>query len=151
MNSDPQSAGKSLFKNPLPYTGLLLCAVAAFVLYLMLERYLTRRAFEEREAREQSARRLEDDRLAVQQLGGLELAIRGLYISPAVIRPGQSARLCYDVANAKTVKLDPPVAEVWSSHSRCIDLKLKKSTTFTLTIADASGHTVSQSVDLKVR
>lgn len=150
MNSDPRPVRKSPFKNPLLYSGLLVLVVAAFVFYTMLDRYLFQARFEERQARELAARRLADDRLAIQQLGGSELAIRGLYVSPAVIRTGQAAQLCYDVANAKAVTLDPPLAEVWPSHSRCIELKLKKSTTFTLTIANASGKIVSQSVDLKV-
>jgi hypothetical protein len=130
---------------------MLIILVAAFVLYIMLERYLSKRAFEDRIAREQAAKRLEVDRLAIKQLGGSELAIRSLYLSPPTVHPGQTAQLCYDVANAKTVTLEPPIAEVWPSHSRCIDLKLKQSTTFTITIADAAGKTISQSVDLKVQ
>ena len=151
MNSASPPVRKSQFGNPFFYSGLLLFFVAVFVSYVMLERYLSKRAFEDRMAREEAAKRLEDDRHAIEQLGGSELAIRGLYLSPSTIHPGQSAQLCYDVANAKTVTLDPPVAEVWPSHSRCIDLKLKKSTTFTLTIADASGKSLSQSVQLKVQ
>ena len=146
-----QSPRKSPLKNPYLYSGLLIAFVAALVLYVMAERYLSSRAFDDRVAREQEARSLEDDRRAVQQLGGNELAIRGLYLTPDTIRRGESAQLCYDVANAKTVTLDPPVAEVWPSHSRCIELKLKKSATFTLAIADASGKTLSQSVELKIK
>jgi hypothetical protein len=151
LNSALQSTRKSQFRDPFFYSGLLILFVAAFVFYVMLERYLSKRAFEDLMAREQAAKRIEDDRRAIEQLGGSELAIRGLYLSPRIIHPGQSAQLCYDVANAKSVTLDPPVAEVWPSHSRCIDLKLKKSTTFTLTIADAAGKTVSQSIGLKVQ
>ena len=151
MDTISQSVRKSPLKNPYLYSGLLIGFVAALVLYVMAERYLSSRAFDDRVAREQEARSLEDDRRAVQQLGGSELAIRGLYIAPDTIRRGESAQLCYDVANAKTVTLDPPVAEVWPSHSRCIELKLKKSATFTLTIADASGKTLSQSVELKIK
>ena len=150
MNPVPPPVRRFQFRNPYFYFGLLLLCVAAFVSYVMLERYLSKRAFEDRMAREEAARRLEDNRRAIEQLGGSELAIRGLYLSRSTIHPGQSAQLCYDVANAKTVALVPPIAEVWPSHSRCIDLKLKKTTTFTLTIADASGKSLSQSVELKV-
>ena len=151
MDTISQAVRKSPLKNPYLYSGLLIGFVASLVLYVMAERYLSSRAFDDRVAREQEARSLEDDRRAVQQLGGSELAIRGLYITPDTIRPGESAQLCYDVANAKTITLDPPVAEVWPSHSRCIELKLKKSATFTLAIADASGKTLSQSVELKIK
>jgi hypothetical protein len=73
-----------------------------------------------------------------------------MYVAPAVIKRGDSAQLCYDVANAKTVTLDPPAGEVWPSHSRCLPLSPKKTTNYTLTIKDASGQAVSQSVELKV-
>ena len=84
------------------------------------------------------------------QLGGSELAIRGLYVSPSVIRAGETAQLCYDVANAKGVTLDPPVAEVWPSHSRCIDVSPKKTTVYKLSITGAAGGAVSQTVELRV-
>lgn len=151
MNSASQTLRKSPLKNPYLYSGLLIFFVVVTVLYVMVDRYLSRRAFEERTAREQAAKRLEDDRVAIQQLGGSELSIRGLYVSPAAIHPGQPAQICYDVSNAKTISLDPPVGEVWPSHNRCIDLKLKKSTTFTLSIADSTGKSISQSVELKVQ
>ena len=149
MDSPATTTRKSLWKNPFLYSGALIVCVAAFVLCVVLGRYLSQRAFNDRIARQEAAIRRQADRRAIEQLGGSELAIRGL--SPLAIRPGETTDLCYDVANAKTVTLDPPVAEVWPSHSRCIELKLKKSTTFTLTIADASGKTVSQSVELKVQ
>jgi hypothetical protein len=150
VDSPGATSRKSLWKNPLLYSGALILCVAAFVLYIMLERYLSQRAFDDRILRQENVMRQEADRRAIEQLGGSELAIRSLYLAPSTVRPGETTLLCYDVANAKTVTLEPPVAEVWPSHSRCIALKPKKSTTFTLTIADASGKTVSQSVELKV-
>ncbi len=87
----------------------------------------------------------------MEQLGGSELAIRGLYVSPRSIHPGETAQLCYDVANAKTVTLDPPVGAVWPSHTRCLNLSPRKTTTYTLSIKDAAGNTVSQTVELLVR
>ena len=151
MNSPPTTSRKSLWTRPFFYSGLLILAVAVFVSYTMLERYLSRRAFDDRIARQDAANRQDADRRAIEQLGGSELAIRGLYLSPSTIHSGEAAQLCYDVANAKTVTLDPPVGEVWPSHSRCVEFKLKKSATLTLTIADASGKTVSQSVELTVK
>ena len=154
--AEPISAGpaplpKSKLRNPLFYTSLFLLCVAVYVVYVLYARYESDRRFaQERKAREEQQRH-EDDLRAVEQLGGSELAIRGLYVSPGRIRPGESAQLCYDVANAGQVTLDPPVAAVWPSHTRCIDLSPKKSTTYTLTITGASGKTVSQSVELRVQ
>ena len=151
MNSDTPTARKSRFNNPFLYSSIVVLLVAIYVGFVMISRYQSNRDFEKRSAKAQEEKRLENDRLAVEQLGGPELSIRALYVSPSIIHPGEPAQLCYDVANAKTVTLDPPVAEVWPSHSRCIDLKARKTTTFTLTVTDAAGKSATQSVELKVR
>jgi len=142
---------KSIFKNPHLYSVVVVVVALAYVIFLFVSRYESRRAFEQRNAEKAAEQRRADDRAAIEQLGGSDLAIRALYVSPAIIHRGDSAQLCYDVANAKTVTLDPPVGQVWPSHSRCLDLLPKKTTTYTLTIADASGKSASQSVQLQVR
>lgn len=150
MNSETPAPPKSPFKNPLLYSSLVIFVVALYVCYVLFARYVSNQQFERQTKARQAEQRREDDRLAVEQLGGSELAIRGLYVSPSVIHAGETAQLCYDVANAKTVTLDPPVAAVWPSHSRCLNLSPRKTTTYTLTITDAAGKTVSQSVELPV-
>lgn len=128
----------------------MLVCVAIYVGFVLLTRYESNRDFERRDAAQKAEQRREEDRRAVEQLGGSDLAIRSLYVSPPQIHRGETAQLCYDVANAKTVTLDPPEGEVWPSHSRCVDLTPKKTTTYTLTIADTSGKTATQSVELQV-
>jgi hypothetical protein len=151
VNAEIQSEHKSPLKNPFLYSSIVILGVAAYIGFVLVARYESKRDFEKRVAAEEAEKRLAADRLTVGQWGGSELSIRALYVSPSVIQPGSPAQLCYDVANAKTVTLDPPVAEVWPSHSRCIDLKAKSSTTYTLTIMDAAGTSTSQSVELKVK
>jgi hypothetical protein len=151
MDSNANSAPKkSPLKNPYLYSSIVILAVMAYVAYVLVTRYESNRQFERRKIEKATEQRREDDRKAIEQLGGSELSIRGLYLSPESIRRGETAQLCYDVANAKTVSLEPPEAEVWPSHSRCVNLSPKKTTTYTLTIADAAGHAASQSVELKV-
>ena len=151
MDSNANSAPKkSPLKNPYLYSSIVILAVMAYVAYVLVTRYESNRQFERRKIEKATEQRREDDRKAIEQLGGSELSIRGLYLSPESIRRGETAQLCYDVGNAKTVSLDPPEAEVWPSHSRCVNLSPKKTTTYTLTIADAAGHAASQSVELKV-
>jgi hypothetical protein len=133
------------------YTSLILGCVALYVVYVVYSRYESNRRYEQQTRQRQSERRHEDDARAVEQLGGSDLAIRGLYVSPLVIVPGQSAQLCYDVANAKTVRLDPPVAEVWPSHSRCINVSPKKTTLYKLSITGTNGDVLSEAVELRVR
>ncbi|HWY07871.1 MAG TPA: hypothetical protein VNY24_13500 [Candidatus Acidoferrales bacterium] len=150
MNPETPSPRKSPLKNPFLYSSLVIFAVILYVSYILYTRYESSREYERQTKERQAEQRREEDRLAVEQLGGSELAIRGLYVSPAAIHPGESAQLCYDVANAKTVTLDPPAGEVWPSHSRCLTLSPRKTTTYTLSIADAAGKTVTQSVELRV-
>ena len=71
----------------------------------------------------------------------------GFYVAPNVEWVPQG----YDVDNAKTVTLNPPVAEVWPSHTRCFDVSPKNTTDYTLTIADRAGKTASETVHLEVR
>jgi hypothetical protein len=150
-NSGVSPLRKSHFKKLYVYGGLLIAVIAGYVTYIFFSRYEANNAFERRNAQRTSERRRADDRAAIEQLGGSDLAIRAFYASPSVIHRGESAELCYDVANAKTVTLDPPEGSVWPSHTRCLKLSPKKTTTYTLTITDVSGKTASQSVELKVR
>jgi|SRR5277367_1150670 len=154
MNLDAQSVTpdqkKPFLKNPVFYGALVILAIAVYVIYIFLNRYESNRKYVQQVEGKQAAAQRESDRNAVEQLGGSELAIRSMYISPGEIHHGESAQLCYDVSNAKTVTLDPPEAEVWPSHSRCLSLSPKKTTNYTLTIKGASGDPISQSVELKV-
>jgi hypothetical protein len=150
-NSAPEESRKSSWKNPLFSSGILLALVAFYIVFVLFHRYESNREFERRDAEQKAEQRREEARRAYEQLGGSEFAIRSLYVAPPVIRRGETAQLCYDVANAKTVALDPPEGEVWPSHSRCVDLSPKKTTTYTLTITGASGKTASQKVQLQVR
>ena len=150
MNPETSSSRKSPLKNPFLYSSLVILGVLLYVSYILYARYESNREYERQTKERQAEQRREEDRLAVEQLGGSELAIRGLYVSPSTIHPGESAQLCYDVANAKTVTLDPPAGEVWPSHSRCLNISPRKTTTYTLTIKDAAGKAVSQSVELPV-
>ena len=149
-NPVSQESRKSPWKNPFVYSGVLVC-VAIYVGFVLLTRYESNREFERRDAAQKAEQRRADDRRAVEQLGGSELAIRSLYVSPGLIHRGEKAQLCYDVANAISVTLDPPEGAVWPSHSRCVDLAPKKTTRYTLTITDGSGKTATESVELQVR
>ncbi len=113
MNSEPQTSQKSLLKKPLLYSSLLILLVALYTGYVMFNRHESSLEFEKRTVAQQAEKLRENDRRTIDQLGGSELSIRGLYVSPEIVDPGEAAQLCYDVTNAKTVTLDPPVAEVW--------------------------------------
>jgi hypothetical protein len=48
-----------------------------------------------------------EDQRAGELLGGNRFEILSFYASPGVIRRGETSPLCYGVANAKTVRLEP--------------------------------------------
>jgi hypothetical protein len=147
--SDPPR--KSLFKNPIFYSRSVLVIAAVIGAWIFLSRWWQNRSFEYRARQAAAEKQREDDRAALEQMGGKELAIQTFYALPGEIRRGQSVQLCYGVANAKSVKLEPQSNPVWPSYARCVDVSPPKTTTYTLTIADASGNTKSQSLTVNVR
>jgi len=151
MTFAPEQPATGHVKTRTVVTMALFAIAAGYAIFVMLSRYESKRAFERRTAEETAEKRAAEDRAAIDQLGGSEVAIRALYVSPSIIHHGESAQLCYDVSNAKTVSLDPPAGEVWPSHYRCLDVSPKKTTTYTLTIAGPSGPPINQSVRVTVR
>ena len=151
MLIDPIPEQKSPLRNPLLYTSAVVLAALLGVVYVMFSRWQEHRSID-RQAREQRAeKQREEDRVALEQLGGKDFTILSFYASPTVIRRGESAQLCYGVANAKSVKLEPQTQPVWPSAAHCVDVSPTKSMTYTLTVVNAAGATKSQTVELKVR
>lgn len=151
MDSDSHTQDKTNLKKLLVYAVIGIVVVAAYVSYLLLSRHEAAREFERRNAEIQDKQHRAEDRLTLEQLGGPGFGIRALYANPAVLRRGESAQICYDVVNAKSVSLDPPVAEVWPSHTRCFGVSPKRTTTYTLTITGATGKTATNTVQVQVR
>jgi hypothetical protein len=151
MLQDPVPEPKSPLKNPLVYSTTILVVALLGVIYVMLSRWQETRYTERQAARERAEKQREQDRIAVEQLGGREFAILDFYASPKTIRRGESAQLCYGVANAKAVKLEPQYSPVWPSGARCVAVSPARSTTYTLTVEDGRGNTKSQTVDVQVR
>lgn len=147
----PDPPSKSIFKKPSFYSKLALAIAALIVLWIFFSRWWQNRSIEYREKEAAAEKQRADDRATLEQMGGKELAIQTFYASPGEIRRGQPVQLCYGVANAKTVKLDPQSNPVWPSYSRCVNDSPTKTTTYTLTIADAAGNTRSQSLTVQVR
>jgi len=141
---------KSALKSPLVYSSLLIFVVAAYVGWVLYARHMENLRYEQRIREQQVQKQREDDQKTIEQLGGSELAIQMLYATPEV-RRGENAQVCFGVANAKTVTLEPQTNPVWPSHSLCVDVKPLKTTTYTLTATGGDGKSVSQEVTVKVR
>jgi hypothetical protein len=149
--STPEQPTKSPFKNPLSYSSIVLSIAILAVGWIFFSRWQENRDIDRRTAEARAQKQRESDRAALEQLGGKDLEIQSFYASPGVVHHGESTQLCYGVANAKTVKLEPQSNPVWPSYSRCVDVSPKKDTVYTLTVADAAGNTKSQTVEVKVR
>ena len=143
-------APKSVFKSPFVYTALVIIVVAIYVGWILFSRHVANRAYDERMHNEQAAKQHASDQAAIEQLGGSELAIQMLYATPEIHR-GETAQVCFGVANAKSVTLEPQSSPVWPSHNLCVDVTPKKTTTYTLTAGGAEGQAVSQQVTVTVR
>ena len=146
---DPQA--KSVWKNPLLYSSAALVIGLLVVGGIFIARWQENQDIEKQAKEERTQKQLKQDRVTLEQMGGKELAIQNFYAIPGVIRRGETVQLCYSVANAKTVTLEPQSSPVWPSYARCVDVTPTKSTTYTLTIADAAGHTRAQTLEVKVR
>jgi hypothetical protein len=151
LAENPSStANRKLLTSPLTYTSFLILAVAIYVGWVFFSRRREDRAYDQRVRNEQLQKQRESDQAAIAQLGGSELAIQMLYATPQIQR-GETAQVCFGVANAKSVTLEPQSNAVWPSHNLCVDVKPAKTTTYTLTATGSDGHSVSQEVTVAVR
>ncbi|HXT27594.1 MAG TPA: hypothetical protein VN749_22450 [Candidatus Eisenbacteria bacterium] len=141
---------KNRLNNPLLYTSLLMLLAAIYAGWVFLSRHARDRAYEQRLERQQSQKQREADQTAIEQLGGNKLSIQMLYATPE-LRRGETAQVCFGVANAKSVKLEPQTSPVWPSHNLCVEVKPVKTTVYTLTASGADGQTVAQQVTVRVR
>jgi hypothetical protein len=144
----PQS--NSIYKNPLLYSSFGLAIVALAVGWILFSRWQENKQIDRQTIEAKAEKQRENDRAALDQFGGKELDIQSFYASPGAVHRGETVQLCYGVANAKTVKLEPQPNPVWPSYSRCVDVTPTKTTTYTLTVQDDAGNTKTQTLEVKV-
>jgi len=104
--------------------GLLLAAAAIFDGAVFYFRWNSTREAEHAK----TAKEAEDAQKFLKIAGGNELKILAFYASPDILRRGEHTLLCYGVNDAKTVRLEPSVEEVWPSFTRCIQVSPRKQT-----------------------
>jgi hypothetical protein len=150
MTLPPEPQSNSIFKNPLLYSSFALAIVALVVGWTLFSRWQENKQIDRQSLAAKREKQKENDQAALDQFGGKELDIQSFYASPGAVPPGETVQLCYGVANAKTVKLEPQPNPVWPSYSRCVDVAPTKTTTYTLTVEDAAGNTKTQTVEVKV-
>ena len=143
-------AASSPVKKFWKYSSIVLIAGLIYVGVVFFLRWnenrdLARRTEENRAAAEQQAARD-----TVEALGGTSFDIMGFYASPGEVHRGEQSQICYGVSNAKNVSIDPPVASVWPSASRCFEVTPEKTATYTLTAEDDKGNKKTATLEIKV-
>jgi hypothetical protein len=150
MIGDTQSPKSNPARKLWLYSAPVLAIAIAYSGWIMLSRWQENKQLTDQAAEQARAREKLQAQQTVESLGGDRFDILSFYASPGAIRRGESAQLCYGVSNAKTVTLDPPIAEMWPSASRCFDVTPTKTTNYTLTATDAQGNKKTVALELKV-
>jgi hypothetical protein len=73
------------------------------------------------------------------------------YASRGVLLTGETAELCYGVENAKSVRISPPIAGVYPSPKRCIEVVPEHTTHYTILAEGYDGKVAMQSLTLPVQ
>jgi hypothetical protein len=138
---------RSTIRKLLPYTTAALIIAILYVGWIFFSRWQLER--ETRQRAEEKKR--EEAQKVVEAFGGGNVKILSFSATPGVVSPGEKAQLCYGVSNAKTVKIDPAVPDIWPSMSRCVEIAPKKDTVYTITADDGHGHTESAKLQVRVQ
>jgi len=123
---------------------VLVFAYSGWVLY-------SRQADNARIAEEAERKEAIADGEVVEKIGGGKLKILMFYANPPVVASGEKALLCYGVAGANSVRIEPKVEGVGPSLSRCVEVFPKASTKYTLIAADEAGVEEKSEIELKIR
>ena len=143
----PSSGPLDIIRKLLPYT-----TVAAVLALLYVGWVFYARSDQNREIqREADQKAIAEARKTYELYGSGQLKILLFYAAPVAVAKGGSTQLCYGVANAATVKMEPAVEGVKPSLNVCIPVRPAHSTTYTLTATDDKGHSTSQSVNVIIR
>jgi hypothetical protein len=144
----PEPPKRSALQALLPYTTIAVVIAALYVAWVFYSRHEANvKAQQEMAARQSEQRKREAQTI----FGSGGLSFRTWSADKAVVRPGEPAHLCYGIVDAKTVKIDPPVADLKPSYLHCFDVAPKTTTTYTITATDAAGHTASQQLTIQVK
>jgi len=127
----------------------MLVATTAAVCYagwVFISRYVESRRMQERQQRQRAAA----SQALPPDFSGTRVKILQFYAVPAALKPGARGRICYSVVNARSVRLEPAVEDVWPSLNRCFEVQPRATTRYKLTAEGGGGELVSESFVLKV-
>jgi hypothetical protein len=141
------SVNLDALKRTARWTWIVVVVVLLYAGFVFFNRWQSNQSLEE-SAEVESAERA---RQAVDSVGGGELKVLMFYAAPPSIAKGATTRLCYGVAFAEAVRIDPAVTGVRPSLNHCVEAKPESTTTYTLTASDENGQTRTRTVEVTVR
>src|ERR1700722_15764237 len=106
-----------LIRRLLPYTTATLVIALLYVAYVFYSRWDARRAGEQASA---DAKAKADAQIVKMYAGG-ELKILSFYATNGVVHRGEKTTICYGVANATAVRIEPEIRPLKPSLSRCME------------------------------
>lgn len=131
--------------------GAIVAIIVLYMAYTFWSRWQENQDLAAKEKAAQAAEQRDQAQKTYDTLGGSEFKIISFYASPGVIHRGDTVDMCYGVSNAKSVKLDPPDANVWPSNDRCMQISPKKTTTYTFTAEDGKGNIKTATLTIEVK
>jgi len=135
----------------LRYLRFAIVIAAIYVVVVLFIRWHQNRQYAAKEKAQQQAEQRAEDERSLETLGGTAFTIEGFYAEHGEIRRGDSIQICYSVANAQSVKIEPDTGHgVWPSLTRCFEVTPKKTTTYTLTATDPHGQTKTAQLTIQV-
>jgi len=153
MLTDQQPESKSMSANRKLWLGFCaaLLLVLAYVGWVFYSRWHENKEINQEVKTEEAQKEQKQAADTVESLGGSEFKIISFYATPGLIHPGDEVTMCYGASNAKSVSIDPPVANVWPSVNRCFQINPKKTTKYVFTADDGKGtqKTAELTIDVK--
>lgn len=145
---EPVKRPGSFLQKLLPFTTIGVIIAALYVAWTFYSRHQSNVEAERAAAAKEQAQR---QRTVDAVFGNGEIVFSMFSADAGVLKRGQHTQLCYGVTNAKSVKLDPPIAALKPAYRNCLEIAPAKTTTYTITAADGKGHTKSESLTIQVK
>lgn len=146
--AEPGNKSESIIRKILPFTTVGVILAVIYVGYVFYSRWSENRDATAKVKQQEVIA----DQKTVDAYGGGRVTVLSFNITPGAIHRGDKVNICYGVANAKNVTIDPkPDSDVWPSLDRCVEASPKKDTTYTITASDEKGKTDSKSLEVKVQ
>jgi hypothetical protein len=133
-------------KKTLRWSWILVLIAAIYSGAKIYMRARENRALEQAAVRQEAA----EDRKVVDQLGGGAMKVLVFYANPPAIARGAKTLLCYGVASAQTVRIEPHVRDIKPALSECIEAHPTATTQYTFTATDNHGKVESRTATVTV-